>query len=73
MRPTKNVVAKNRPDLDALVKQVIARFKSMTPEEQRKMRAEQRKSWVIGETMLAHPEMSREQAEQLYYDIVGKE
>lgn len=31
----------------------------------------QRKSWVIGEMMLGHPEMTREQAEAIYAKVTG--
>jgi hypothetical protein len=58
---------------EADLKAAARRFKEMPLDEQHKMIAAQRKSWVIGETMLAHPEMTREQAEQLYYEVVGKE
>jgi hypothetical protein len=37
----------------------------MTKEE----RAAQRKSWVVGEFMLEHPEASREYAESIYNKI----
>lgn len=33
----------------------------------------QRKSWVIGNFMLDHPEATREYAEKIYADIVGSE
>jgi hypothetical protein len=38
----------------------------MSPEE----REAQRRSWVIGEMMLEHPEMSREYAEMIYDRVV---
>ena len=50
----------DRPELDALLKNA-AKHK-MTREEI----AAQRKSWVIGEMLLDHPEMSREDAEWIY-------
>lgn len=48
-----------RPDLEALIER--ARHHVMTPEEKRA----QRRSWVIGEMMLEHPEMTREYVEKL--------
>lgn len=54
------------PDLAQLVKDAMARFNALSPEQQREHRRAQRKSWVVGETMLEHPEMSREEAERLY-------
>ena len=47
-------IAPNR-ELDALL--AAARNHKMTPAEHRS----QRRSWVIGEIMLEHPEMTREQ------------
>ena len=59
-----------RPDLDQLVKRSIERFNAMTPEQQRELRRAQRKSWVVGEMLLEHPDMPRERAESLY-DSLG--
>ena len=55
-----------RPDLDQLVKDATARFSALPPGERRAIRRAQSKSWVVGEMLLEHPEMTREQAEQLY-------
>lgn len=55
-----------RPELDALLRKAVAAFDAMTPEQQAEHRRAQRKSWVVGETMLEHPEMTREQAVALY-------
>lgn len=57
------------PDLDVLVHAATARFNALTPEEQREHRRAQRKRWVIGEFMLEHPEMTREEAEKIYADL----
>lgn len=57
---------KDRPELTEAIKRAVAAFEAMTPEQQREHRKAQRRSWVVGETMLANPEMSREQAEALY-------
>jgi hypothetical protein len=46
------------------------RFDAMSLEDKQKMRAAQRKSWVIGETMLSHPEMTRGEAEEIYEKVV---
>lgn len=48
------------PELLALLEK--AKDHVMTREE----RDAQRKSWVIGELMLAHPEMTRAEAEAIY-------
>ncbi len=53
---------------DADLKAAAQRFCEMPLDEQAKMRAAQRKSWVVGEMMIEHPE-----AERLYYEVVGKE
>ena len=48
------------PELTRLLH--LARNHNMSPEEQEA----QRQSWVIGEMMLEHPEMTRERALALY-------
>ncbi len=52
-----------RPELDALFER--AKGHKMTQEE----RAAQRKSWVIGNMLLDHPDMSREHAERIYSQV----
>ena len=32
----------------------------------------QQKSWVIGNMLLDHPEMTREHAERIYSEVMGK-
>lgn len=56
-------------ELRLLVKQSIDRFNAMSPEDQRKEREAQRKSWVIGEFMLSNPDVTREYAEAIYDKI----
>ncbi len=56
---------KTDPELLALLEK--ARSHVMTPEERR----HQRRSWVIGEMMLEHPDMTREQAEKLADSVLG--
>lgn len=51
------------PELAALIEK--ARQHKITPEEV----AAQRKSWVIGEMMLEHESMSRDEAEALYDEM----
>jgi len=58
-----------RHELDRLFKDACAAFDALTPEQQREHRRAQRKSWVIGDTMLAHPEMTRDEAERLYDSV----
>ena len=53
------------PELDALIER--AKNHVMTKAE----RDAQRKSWVIGEMMLEHIEMTRDEAEQLYQKVIG--
>jgi hypothetical protein len=59
----------DRPDLDALIKRAVAEFNSWPREKQIAHRRAQRKSWVVGEMMLEHPEMTREAAEKLYDEV----
>ena len=60
---------KDRPELAKLIAESIARFNAMPIEAQREMCEAQRQSWVIGEMMLEHPEMSREEALRLYEQV----
>jgi hypothetical protein len=53
-------------DIEKLCKEAATRFRGMSPEAQKKMRDAQRKSWVIGEIMIEHPDMTRAQAERLW-------
>jgi hypothetical protein len=53
-----------RPDLDALLKWASQHV--MTAAEI----AAQRRSWVIGEMMVEHPEMSREKAEAIVDSVI---
>lgn len=57
---------RDRPYLDALIKRSIAEFEALPPEQKRAGLHAQCKSWVIGELMLSHPDMTREQAEARY-------
>ena len=43
------VPLKDRPELAELLRQAIARFEAMTPEQQEEHRRAQRESWVRGE------------------------
>lgn len=54
------VPASPRPELDALLTK--ARQHKMSSEELR----DQCRSWVIGQMMLIHPEMTREYVEKIY-------
>lgn len=58
------------PELDRLLVEAQKRYDAMTPEQKREMREEQRKSWVVGETMLSNPEMTKAQAEEIYEKVV---
>lgn len=44
----------------------MAKFDALSPEQKREHRRAQRKSWVVGEMLLEHPEMTREYAEKIY-------
>jgi hypothetical protein len=54
------------PELAALLAQAKAKVEAMTPAERSAMMRAQRRSWVIGEMMLEHPELSREYVERIY-------
>ncbi len=55
-----------RSELDRLVKEASAKFNALPPGQQDEHRRAQRKSWVVGEMMLDHPDMTRAQAAELY-------
>lgn len=57
---------KDRPELTAALARAKALVESMTPEELRIVRAAQRESWVVGELMLEHPDMTRDEAAAVY-------
>lgn len=60
---------KDRPELNEAIRKSLEAFDAMTPEQKREHRAAQRKSWVVGEMMLSHPEMSRDEAERIYNEV----
>ena len=53
-------------DLKKLADEALARLHALPPEQQAAHWQAQKKSWVIGELMLEHPEMTRERAADLY-------
>jgi len=55
--------SKPHPELDALLTKT--RGYVMTAEE----REAQRESWVVGEMMLSHPKMTREEAKRIYDNV----
>lgn len=61
---------KDPPHMEQLLIDAQARFDAMSPEAKREMRAAQRKSWVIGNFMLDHPESTREEVEEIYQKVV---
>jgi hypothetical protein len=60
-----------RLELEEKIREAMEKFRLLTVEKQREIHRAQRRSWVLGETLLAHPEMSREDAEKLLDGIVG--
>lgn len=50
----------------------VAAVKAMSPEERKAHFEKQRKSWAVGELMLAYPKMTKEEAEALYDEVAGK-
>jgi hypothetical protein len=58
--------AKPNPEFDALLER--AKNHVMTKVE----RDAQRESWVVGEMMLEHPEMTREEAVLIYRKVTGE-
>lgn len=62
----------NQSALELKVRWAMDQFNQLPPEKQAEMRERQRRSWVVGETMLAHPEMSRDEAEAFYDKVVTR-
>lgn len=60
---------KDRPELTEALARANAWFNALTPEQQKVHREEQRRSWVIGEMMLSHPDMTRDDAIALYESV----
>lgn len=58
-------------NLDILISRAIAAFEALSPEQKLAHRAAQRRSWVRGELMLEHPEMTREEADALIDKAMG--
>lgn len=58
------------PELNAAIERAVAAYNSMTPQQKREMHEAQRRSWVIGNMMLDHPDMSREYVENIYDRVV---
>jgi hypothetical protein len=50
----------------------VAAVKAMTPEQRKAHFEKQRKSWVVSELMLAYSKMTKEEAEALYDEVVGR-
>lgn len=61
--------SKDRPDLDEMVKCSIAWFNALSPEQQAEHRRAQRKSWVKGEMLLEHPEMTEAEFEEIWAKV----
>lgn len=57
-------------EIERLLIEAQSRWDAMAPEARKQMRESQRKSWVVGEFMLSHPEATREYAEEIYEKVV---
>ena len=57
-------------ELQEALDRANAKYEAMTPEAKAAMWRAQRESWVIGEMMLEHPEMTCEQAKAIYDKVV---
>lgn len=57
-------------DIEQLIIDAQRRYDAMSPEHKKEMREAQRKSWVIGNFMLDHPNATREEAEEIYEKVV---
>ena len=57
-----------RPELDALIRESIAAYDAMTPEQKKEMHRQQRISWVYGNLALSNPSITREMVEKAAED-----
>lgn len=58
------------PELDRLLVEAQKRWDAMTPEQRKKMMDAQRKSWVVGNMLLDHPNLSKPYVEEIYEKVV---
>lgn len=58
------------PELERLLIAAQAAYDAMTPEKKKEMREAQRKGYVIAEFRDEHPEISQEDAEEIYEKVV---
>lgn len=56
--------------LASLMRVAVEAFNALPEDKQRALREAQRRSWVIGEMMLDHPDMTRDEAERLYREAL---
>ena len=56
----------DRSALHALISKANEAFAKLSLAQQRAVREAQRKSWVVGELMIEHPEMTKAKAEEIY-------
>lgn len=61
------IIPTDHPGLTRLLK-LVRSLPPMTPAQEEA----QRRSWVVGEMMLSHPDMSRERAERIYDEVRNK-
>lgn len=59
----------DRPELMMLLAKAKEAYAVLTPERKREHRAAQQKSWVIGNMMLDHPEITRDEAAHIYREM----
>jgi hypothetical protein len=57
---------KTGAELQEMADRAMAAYNQLSPELKARMWEDQRRSFVIGELMLEHPEMTRQQALDLY-------
>jgi len=57
-------------DIEELLIDAQKRWDALPPDQKRAIREAQKKSWVVGEFMLSHPDATREYAEEVYEKVV---
>jgi hypothetical protein len=68
----RSVPCPTRPELLALLERSVERVKNMSLEERAEMHRAQRRSWAIGELMLEHPMMQRDEAAEIVDAVIAR-
>lgn len=63
----------NDDSLDKLIRECRASFQAATLEKRAEMHARQRRSWAIGQLLIANPGMAHKDAARIVDGVIGRE